>query len=315
MLYREVLHAEALAVGPVEVIAESGSNVNIRNVFNIYLVGDGFSKDALKFVDSESDEEGSQPARVKRGPLIIKHLPRIHRLHAQNSSSNSQPALESSTAVTRAMAAEAGEAKEKEEKVEQIALQQETSSTAAPTSKQSTRAPTAAIQGASTAAVRVSSSKPSSVPRSTSRTSTRAAAGGRNDLLVNRKQRRDQRTPVSRSTATPARSSPTSAARRSLDGSAEVVDLSPEAVADPQPRGRRTTESTPAVKRGVRSAATEAAAGFSGDASVEAVDRSLEALPDQPPQSRQARHTRGQQRDADSEAFVPEHVALSNEDW
>ena len=309
---REVLHADGLAVGPVEVIAESGSNVNIRNVFNIYLVGDGFSKDALEFVASESDEEGGQSVRVKRGPLIIEHLPRIHRRHEQSSSSTSRSALESSTAVTGAMAAEAGEAKEEEEKEKEelkpTALLQETSSIAAPTSKHSTRAST-------TAAVHVSSSKSSSAPTSTSRTSTRAAAGGRIDPLVNRRQTRDQRIPAGRSTATPARRSPTSASRLLLDDSIEAVDLSPEAVAVEQPRGRRSTVSTPTLRRGMRSAPAETATGFSRDASVEAVDRSPEALPEQPPQSRLARHSRGQQRDADSEAFVPEHVALSNEDW
>ena len=304
----EVLHADGLAVGPVEVIAHSGSNVDIRNVFNIYLVGDGFSKDALEFVASDSDEEGGQPAREKRGPLIIL------RRHKRSSSSTSRPALESSTAVTGTMAAEADEVKQKEkEEVKPTALRQETSSTAAPTEKPPTRASTAATQKASTAAVRVSSRKSSSAPTSTSRTATRTTPGGR-IYHVNLNQTRDRRIPSSKSTATSARSSPTSGQRRSLDGSAEIVDLSPEAVADQQPRAGRSTASTPALKRGMRSAAAEAATGFSGDASVEAVDRSPEALPEQPTQSRQARHIRGQQGDADSEAFVPEHVALSDED-
>lgn len=57
--------------------------------------------------------------------------------------------------------------------------------------------------------------------------------------------------------------------------------------------------------------AAETAMCFSGDASMEAVGRSQEALAARPPQSGLKQDMQRQQLDADSDAFVSEHVAFS----
>lgn len=64
---------DGLAVGPVEVVAESGSNVQIKNTFNIYVVGDGLSADAIARVAEEA-EDGVTGG--ERSHLIVRTIER-----------------------------------------------------------------------------------------------------------------------------------------------------------------------------------------------------------------------------------------------